>query len=555
MGTQMMPFQQLFMVEASKYPWKTPSNPLAGGPTIPLKFHLPASLSPFSCPPAITHVVKTNFCAKLRRKPTLAVAETGHNHTTFSEKAVAKLIAVVGDGSISPLKNVQWADVLKHTAKRLKWVDEGYELLVFTDTFLLQCTYSSSEDNEIKSVLTETDILININVQNHDSVKWVMQNTERIPNVVCFDCSPELRNKPRGLQNSSSDSSILDKISLLIHGNKMESSLEVLRTVYGAWDRPNADDIRYSLLLLINSYARPVPILQSMRAKGFSTLYCMIKNCGPQIVDCLLDPNCRKSLACLNKCAPTDQACSYRCIASYESPKLEAFSLCVLQKHNCLGLNAEIAMKPNVQPLSSFRGRPLNHNVAEDLFVGWLGELKSSWRVVASQNPAYDRFPCQYQLFYRGKARGSFWFEPVFRVQTSDGQIVWRRRRHRVKRGAIPGTFNFSVLDNGVVTKEFWRIVDVADDLSWSLFYYSGAAQAAGQSYAGALLVSPDRSWPSTSQTHRVNSALEKCGIKDWELHGVDNTCCSNPPLGIPEGSSLHLSLQLADSTFGSAHE
>lgn len=45
----------------------------------------------------------------------------------------------------------------------------------------------------------------------------------------------------------------------------------------------------------------------------------------------------------------------------------------------------------------------------------------------------------------------------------------------------VPGTFFFSVLDNGVTSLEFWRIVDVAEDLSWAVFYYSGAASAAGQ--------------------------------------------------------------------------
>jgi hypothetical protein len=43
-----------------------------------------------------------------------------------------------------------------------------------------------------------------------------------------------------------------------------------------------------------------------------------------------------------------------------------------------------------------------------------------------------------------------------------------------VRRGQAPGTFFFSVLDNGVTSTEFWRIVAVADDLSWILFYYSG---------------------------------------------------------------------------------
>ena len=36
--------------------------------------------------------------------------------------------------------------------------------------------------------------------------------------------------------------------------------------------------------------------------------------------------------------------------------------------------------------------------------------------MVAGQNAAYDQFPCQYQIFYRGKARQSMWYDPVFQV-------------------------------------------------------------------------------------------------------------------------------------------
>lgn len=199
----------------------------------------------------------------------------------------------------------------------------------------------------------------------------------------------------------------------------------------------------------------------------------------------------------------------------------------------------------------------MSHEVAKDLFVGWLGELESSWRVVAGQNPAYDQFPCQYQLFYRGKAKGSFWYEPVFQVQTLDGQVIWRRRRYRVKRGAIPGTFICNVLDNVVVSKEFWRIVDATDDLSWgySITVVQLGQLPARQSYTGAVLVTPDGTWPSKDEAQRVNSALEKCGIKDWELYMVDNSCCTNAPLGIPEGSRLHLSLQLSGAKFVSSYE
>ena len=85
-----------------------------------------------------------------------------------------------------------------------------------------------------------------------------------------------------------------------------------------------------------------------------------------------------------------------------------------------------------------------------------------SWRVCAGQNPAYDQFNCQYQIFYRGKGKGVLWYVPVFNVETlgsgdGDGgskKRVWRKRKYRVKRGEVPGTFWFSVLDNGKRKRE-----------------------------------------------------------------------------------------------------
>lgn len=433
-------------------------------------------------------------------------------------------------------------------AKRLKWVDEGYEMHVFTDSF---CNATPKDTSTIQMVCN-ADILVVVAVMSQDSVVWIRANCGNIQNIICFESSTELVNKLGGLAYASSETrgNVLGNIFGNSQLEKRKKSEEVVQTVFEAWDRRNSDDIRFCLLVIINAYIKPVPILKNLRSKGFSTLNCMVKNCGRQILNCLMDPNCRKALQCLNQCSPVDQVCNYRCIASYESPNLEAFSLCVLQKNNCLDLDAKVPEKPCVPPMARFRGNDLCHETAEDLFVGWLGSLNWSWRVVAGQNPAYDQFPCQYQLFYRGKARGSFWYEPVFMVKTLEGTMVWRRRRYRVKRGRTPGTFFFSVLDNGVVSKEFWSIVDVSDDLSWGLFHYHGAARAAGQSYTGAVLVSPDGAYPDKDhEKERVVAALEKCGIKEWELFTVDNCSCRDPPLGIPDGSSLHSIIEVESKT------
>ncbi|GKV25210.1 hypothetical protein SLEP1_g34681 [Rubroshorea leprosula] len=421
-------------------------------------------------------------------------------------------------------------------------------MLVFTDEL---CKSHDQIALDLQKELLSANILVVVAVTNQESVKWIQNNGRSIPNIICFDSSGDLTNKLGGSYVlSETKGTLFDNIVGISQLKKTKEPVEVVQTVSEAWDRHNSDDIRFCLLVIINTYIKPVPILKNLRSKGFSTLNCMVKNCGPQILNCLMDPNCRKALQCLNRCSPVDQVCNYRCIASYESPNLEAFSLCVLQKNNCLDLDAKIPEKPYVPPMAKFRDKDLCHETAEDLFVGWLGSLDWSWRVVAGQNPAYDQFPCQYQLFYRGKAKGSFWYEPIFQVKTLEGEMVWRRRKYRVKRGKVPGTFYFSVLDNGVVSNEFWTIVDVSDDFSWGLFHYSGAARVAGQSYSGAVLVSPDGAYPKESKSSALFFSLEKCGIKDWELFIVDNCSCQDPPLGIPEGSRLHSMINVKDQSW-----
>lgn len=75
--------------------------------------------------------------------------------------------------------------------------------------------------------------------------------------------------------------------------------------------------------------------------------------------------------------------CAYRCITSYETATMEAFSLCVLQRHNCMCNSAEIPALPDPAPLARFRGDPITNEVAEDLFMGWLGKEAFSWKVVS----------------------------------------------------------------------------------------------------------------------------------------------------------------------------
>jgi hypothetical protein len=117
------------------------------------------------------------------------------------------------------------------------------------------------------------------------------------------------------------------------------------------------------------------------------------------------------------------------------------------------------------------------------------------------------------------------WYDPVFRVQTLDGRNIWCKRHYRVRqRDENPATFRLSVSDNGVTSDEYWTIVGAADDLSWIVFHYAGAAQAVGLRYLGGLLCTPDGFLPKKADDlAAIWQCFQSAGIQPWELYVVDN--------------------------------
>lgn len=78
--------------------------------------------------------------------------------------------------------------------------------------------------------------------------------------------------------------------------------------------------------------------------------------------------------------------------------------------------------------------------------------------------------------------------------------------------------------------------MDCAEDFSWAVFYYSGAASAAGITYRGALICTPSGRLPEGPAAEaRVDAALAACGIRRWEMYTVDNTQCGEAPLSVPD--------------------
>lgn len=349
--------------------------------------------------------------------------------------------------------------------------------------------------------------------------------------IVAMDCPDEFNslNSFKGLNPQVL--SLWDQLQLsLPWTTNQKQNQRIYKSIQDLWNRRSSDDIVYAIQLLTNQFITDLEEMSDLDP-NFESLKCIGKNCGKQVLNCLLDPECRKALDCLNSCGINDQVCSYRCIVSYESKLLEEFSLCILQRHNCLGSSASIPTLPEVHPMETYRDQALTFEAAEEIFIGHHKTLPWSWKVAYGKNPAYDYFPCQFQLFYKGKGKNSMWYDPVFKVIKINGEAVWRRRHYKVRRAKIPGTFYFSVLDNGVTSNEYWRIVDVDEELKWALFYYSGAAAAAGIAYSGAVLGTKDGNAPPLSEQNKISQALERCGIKEWELSAVDYSSCENPPL------------------------
>ena len=346
----------------------------------------------------------------------------------------------------------------------LRWTDESYHLGVVEDSSVLSDDPVARKQVEGSSIV----VLVDVDPAVRDEIE-----VSSGCSIVGFDMrgggGGGVAAAAAAGGGDGSNQFAFRQVSTLDRVLNMPKRVDSLsQDIEELWRRRNADDLLYMLLVLIDSCVQIVPrVSMASSSQGLGLLWCMFSNCRKEVLECVADPNCRAALDCLTGCGLNDQVCSYQCIVSYESPLFEKFSQCVLQRNNCMKNFAEIPELPVVEPMTTFRNAPLTHEKAEEILIGWLGEERHSWKVVTGQNAAYDIFPNQHQIFYRGNSRRSFWYDPVFQAKTFDGSLVWRRRHYRVRRGKKPGTFFFSVLDNGVISNEFWRIADVDDDLSW----------------------------------------------------------------------------------------
>jgi len=140
-------------------------------------------------------------------------------------------------------------------------------MLVLTDEALLS-----------KGTEFEADIAIIISVTDLDIAKQIQTRyLQNIPTVVPFDSAPNFETRLGDLRVKPVDQ--IEKLLGAVPGTQRKEALKVLSLVEEAWARKSSDDVRFALLVLIDSYVTPVTMLKNLRATGLASVQCMVKNC------------------------------------------------------------------------------------------------------------------------------------------------------------------------------------------------------------------------------------------------------------------------------------
>ena len=440
-------------------------------------------------------------------------------------------------GHYSPVGRAALLEATHHLTQKALWFSDGK-----IQAKVITLPEEEKDFESIKDALVDTNVLIAFNMNRETDLSFLtdifMERKSSERKNIChyaLECSKEFNPICATFDPES------PSFNTALPWTNDASAKRMEEQMLSLFDRWTTDDFTVALMLFFNQYSGYEIdwVKYSIDAtwekgplKNAEEFVSMVSKCGDCITKCVADENCKKCLDALTAIDTRDQVASYRTIVSYESELLKDFSFCILQKNNIFNCDAKIPKYPKVTPMKTFQGKPLTQQMARAILVGHLDDELAlneskrtdiSWKVCGGANVSYDQFPSQNQIFYETVNKKDMWYDPVFRVETIDGRNVWAKRHYRVRDGPAVGTFYFSVLDNGVTSNEFWTLIDVADDLSYIIFHYSGAATAVGQQYIGGLLCTADGSLPPESERGAIYDKLRSCGIQPWELFVVDN--------------------------------
>ena len=478
-----------------------------------------------------------------------------------SSSSVAHVALVSGSGQsgygqTSPEPNPSWRQVSDQLALRLPHfagtLSDGGGLDVIQTTSIKATELGAAD-------LKGQDIVVALGVcTDEEQTKLAAALDAAQDSLAAILADPTCGEETRSRQKAGKyvkSSAIANACASIIPWSAAATGMRVLSKTDTLLERKSSEDYIFAVLFAIHGLGVTTidavksdlnPSWEKGPIRNAQEFKKMADCCGPQIAAAISDPQTKKAIDSLNAVDLRDQVGSYRVIVSNETPELEDFTLCILQQNDCFGCDAPILDRPKVPLQKEWRGKPLDQEAAKQIIIGHLDHPDAadcskredwSWRICVGANPAYDAFPMQHQIFYPSGKGKSLWYDPVFCVETLDNELIWCKRHYRVTprrhwsadeagapEGASPGAWTLNTLDNGMVSEEKWTTVDAADDLSWAVLHYSGAARRAGQSYVGALLCTPDGEWPADCRSgenlERIRRAFRSCDLELWELFG-----------------------------------
>jgi hypothetical protein len=300
---------------------------------------------------------------------------------------------------MKPTKDiVTWYDALKHVEEKMSW---EYINARDPDSPMKNIKLNIIDINEVltnDSNLSPILVLIGLNNAHKDVITNLIHNAVAVATFQCDD-SIQSYEKFGSYMPNFHYKGLLGTIR-----KRWDSFRKNLRHQHAIaydishelWNRKSSGDMLFMLLILIDKFSSirvsSVDSVTNTENTGLQEIQCMIENCQNELINCFKDPNCRAALACLNSCNGNDQVCQYRCITSYESDTFEKFAYCILQRNNCMRNSAKPPIYPNPQPMVLFRGQELTHEMAENIFIGYLQPRQNELNPLFQGKSSYSIF-------------------------------------------------------------------------------------------------------------------------------------------------------------------
>ena len=199
-----------------------------------------------------------------------------------------------------------FGEVFEHLARRVAWsdADEGTLRMIVVDV-------DASDEEMRASGASDADVFIAIDVDDEETAGRVRRATASAA-TGCALNSPALEADERiCYQPTRQLRAVGAKLTPWSQAAKDVRLMDQVKELYA---RGNHLDTLLSILLLVDASGARVPAVDINQDITLGNVWCIASNCNKQLLACYQNPQCKKSLDCVDACGLNDQVCTYTCI-------------------------------------------------------------------------------------------------------------------------------------------------------------------------------------------------------------------------------------------------